>query len=114
MQHMPWDHALTVTDGGSGLVGHAGAILLRKAADQAGLTAWLSAALQKAGQSPVFGRDGGLAGADRPGPGEGPGARVGTDREHGRGVPVAGHRREDPDRLAGDRPGRHLDYRALG
>src|SRR6266571_2335838 len=58
MQHMPWDHALTVTDGGSGLVGHAGAILLRKAADQAGLTAWLSAALQKAGQSPVFGRGG--------------------------------------------------------
>ena len=58
MQHMPWDHALTVTDGGAGLVGHAGAILLRKAADQAGLTAWLSVALQKAGKSPVFGRGG--------------------------------------------------------
>ena len=58
MQHMPWDHALTVTDGGSGLVGHAGAILLRKAADQAGLTGWLSAALQKPGKSPVFGRGG--------------------------------------------------------
>jgi hypothetical protein len=56
MQHMPWDHALTVTGGGSGLVGHAGAILLRKAADQAGLTGWLSAALQKAGKSPVFDR----------------------------------------------------------
>src|SRR5690348_5956941 len=58
MQHMPWDHALTVTDGGSGLVGHAGAILLRKAADQAGLTGWLGAALQKPGKSPVFGRGG--------------------------------------------------------
>jgi Transposase DDE domain group 1 len=58
MQHMPWDHALTVTDGGSGLVGHAGAILLRKAADQAGLTGWLSAALQQPGKSPVFGRGG--------------------------------------------------------
>jgi len=55
---MPWDHALTVTDGGSGLVGHAGAILLRKAADQAGLTGWLGAALQKPGKSPVFGRGG--------------------------------------------------------
>jgi hypothetical protein len=58
MQHMQWDHALTVTDGGSGLVGHAGAVLLRKAADQAGLTGWLSAALQKPGKSPVFGRGG--------------------------------------------------------
>ena len=56
MQHMPWDYALKVTDGGTGLVGHSGAILLRKAADQAGLTAWLGAALQKAGKSPVFGR----------------------------------------------------------
>jgi hypothetical protein len=56
MQHMPWDHALKVTGGGTGLVGHAGAILLRKAADQAGLTGWLGAALQKAGRSPVFGR----------------------------------------------------------
>jgi hypothetical protein len=45
MQHTPWDHALKVTGDGAGLVGHAGAILLRKAADQAGLTAWLGAAL---------------------------------------------------------------------
>jgi hypothetical protein len=36
MQHTPWDHALKVTGGGTGLVGPAGAILLRKAADQAG------------------------------------------------------------------------------
>ena len=56
MKHMPWDHALTVTGGGTGLVGHAGAILLRKAADQAGLTGWLGAALKRAGKSPVFGR----------------------------------------------------------
>ena len=56
MQHNDWDHALKVTGDGTGLVGHAGAILLRKAADQAGLTAWLSAALQRAGKSPVSGR----------------------------------------------------------
>src|SRR6266487_3895282 len=49
MQHNGWDHALKVTGDGEGLVGHAGAVLLRKAADQAGLTAGLSAALQRAG-----------------------------------------------------------------
>jgi hypothetical protein len=54
MQHNEWDHALKVTDGGTGLVGHAGAVLLRKIADQAGLTAWLSAALREKGTSPVF------------------------------------------------------------
>ena len=47
MQHNGWDHALKVTADGKGLVGHAGAILLRKAADQAGLTAGLSGALRK-------------------------------------------------------------------
>jgi Transposase DDE domain group 1 len=56
MQHNGWDHALKVTAGGTGLVGHAGAVLLRKAADQAGLTAGLGAALRKAGASPVFDR----------------------------------------------------------
>ena len=45
MQLNGWDHALKVTSDGKGLVGHAGAILLRKAADQAGLTGQLSAAL---------------------------------------------------------------------
>ena len=45
-----------MTGGGTGLVGHAGAILLRKAADQAGLTAALSAALRKAGSSPLLDR----------------------------------------------------------
>jgi hypothetical protein len=56
MQHNRWDHALKVTADGAGLVGHAGAVLLRKAADQAGLTAWLSGTLRKAGQSPVLDR----------------------------------------------------------
>ena len=56
MQHNGWDHALKVTGGGAGLVGHAGAVLLRKAADQAGLTTGLSAALRKAGTSPVLDR----------------------------------------------------------
>ena len=54
MQHDDWDHALKVTAGGTGLAGHAGAVLLRKAADQAGLTAWLGAALRRAGESPVL------------------------------------------------------------
>src|SRR5689334_4247784 len=56
MQDTRWDHALKVTGGGTGLVGHAGAVLLRKTADQAGLTAALSAALRKAGMSPVLDR----------------------------------------------------------
>ncbi len=56
MQHNGWDHALKVTADGTGLVGHAGAVLLRKAADQAGLTALLVTSLRKAGKSPVFDR----------------------------------------------------------
>jgi hypothetical protein len=56
MQHNGWDHALKVTADGAGLVGHAGAVLLRKAADQAGLTGQLSTALRKAGTSPVLDR----------------------------------------------------------
>ena len=56
MQHNGWDRALKVTAGGTGLVGHAGAILLRKAADQAGLAAQLSAALRKKGTSPLLDR----------------------------------------------------------
>ena len=56
MQHNGWDRALKVTAGGKGLVGHAGAVLLRKAANQAGLTAGLSAALRKAGTSPLLDR----------------------------------------------------------
>jgi hypothetical protein len=56
MQHNGWDHALKVTAEGAGLVGHAGAVLLRKAADQTGLTAQMSAALRKKGASPLLDR----------------------------------------------------------
>ena len=56
MQHNGWDHALKVTADGAGLIGHAGAILLRKAADQAGLTAQLSAALRRKDRAPLFDR----------------------------------------------------------
>ena len=56
MQHNGWDHALTVSAGGTGLVGHAGAVLLRKAADQAGLTAGLSAAFREKKTSPLLDR----------------------------------------------------------
>jgi len=56
MHHNGWDHALKVTADGTGLVGHAGAILLRKAADQAGLTGQLSAALRRKDTSPLLDR----------------------------------------------------------
>ena len=56
MQHNGWAHALKVTADGTGLVGHAGAILLRKVADQSGLTAGLSAALRRKGTSPLLDR----------------------------------------------------------
>jgi hypothetical protein len=56
MQDTRWDHALKVTGGGTGLVGHAGAVLLRKAADQAGLSGGLSAAVRKAGTWPLLDR----------------------------------------------------------
>jgi Transposase DDE domain group 1 len=56
MEHNGWDHALKVTGGGTGLIGHAGVILLRKAAGQGGLTAGLVAALRKAGTAPVWDR----------------------------------------------------------
>src|SRR6266404_9970747 len=62
---------------------------------------------------PGPGRDGGLAGGDRPCPREGPGTRVEADRGHARGVPVAGHCREGAGRLAGDRHGRDAGDRAL-
>jgi hypothetical protein len=56
MQHNGWDRALKVTADGTGLIGHAGAVLLRKAAGQAGLVAGLSGALRKKGTSPAFDR----------------------------------------------------------
>ena len=46
-----WDHNLSVTANGKGLVGHAGAVLLRKCADRVGLTTALSSVLP-AGQGP--------------------------------------------------------------
>ena len=54
MQLNGWDHALKVTSDGKGLIGHAGAILLRKAADQTGLTGLLSGALKERHTSPLI------------------------------------------------------------
>jgi hypothetical protein len=51
-----WDRDLSVTAEDGGLIGHAGAVLLRKLADQCGLTAALSAALQKTGKFPLLDR----------------------------------------------------------
>ncbi len=56
MQVNGWDHALKVTSDGKGLVGHAGAILLRKAAGQSGLAGQLSAALRKKSTKPLLDR----------------------------------------------------------
>src|SRR5215475_3237027 len=52
----PWDSNLLVTSDGDGLVGHAGAVLLRKLADGCGLTAALSGALARAGKFPLVDR----------------------------------------------------------
>lgn len=51
-----WDHALKVTGAGEGLAGQARAALLRKLADQAGLTAALGSALARAGKFPLVDR----------------------------------------------------------
>src|SRR6266498_855276 len=56
MDDTRWDHGLKVTGEGQGLVGHAGAVLLRKLADQAGLTAALGSALTRAGKFPLVDR----------------------------------------------------------
>jgi hypothetical protein len=56
MQDNGWDHGLTVIADGKGLVGHVGGVLLRKLADQCGLTAELDAALAQAGTSPQLSR----------------------------------------------------------
>jgi len=56
MKDTPWDHGLRVTAEADGLVGHAGAVLLRKLADQAGLTAGLGSALARAGKFPLVDR----------------------------------------------------------
>ena len=44
-----WDQNLSVAADADGLIGHAGAVLLRKLADQCGLTSGLGAALGRKG-----------------------------------------------------------------
>ena len=56
MKNTPWDHGLRVFAEADGLVGHAGAVLLRKLADQVGLTAVLGSALARAGKFPLVDR----------------------------------------------------------
>jgi len=56
MKDTPWDHGLRVTAEADGLVGHAGAVLLRKLADRVGLTAALGSALARAGKFPLVDR----------------------------------------------------------
>jgi len=56
MQDTRWDHGLKVTGEGEGLIGHAGAVLLRKLADRAGLTAALGSALARKGKFPLVDR----------------------------------------------------------
>src|ERR1035437_8270070 len=56
MKDTPWDHGLRVTAEDGGLVGHAGAVLLRKLADRAGLTGALGSALARTGEVPLVDR----------------------------------------------------------
>ena len=56
MKDTSWDRALEVTADGNGLVGHAGAILLRKLADQCGLTGALDGALALKKKKPQLSR----------------------------------------------------------
>jgi hypothetical protein len=56
MDDTRWDYGLKVTGEGEGLVGHAGAVLLRKLADRAGLTAALGSALARKGKFPLVDR----------------------------------------------------------
>ena len=56
LKDTPWDKNLSVTCDGKGLIGHAGAVLLRKLADRCGLTAPLPGALARAGKFPQIDR----------------------------------------------------------
>ena len=56
MQDTRWDHGLKVTADGNGLVGHAGAVLLRLLADRTGLTGELGPALARPRKSPQVDR----------------------------------------------------------
>jgi len=51
-----WDQNLSVAADAGGLIGHAGAVLLRKLADQCGLTRALGAALGRKGKFPLIDR----------------------------------------------------------
>ena len=51
-----WDRNLSVAPDAEGLIGHAGAVLLRKLADRCGLTSALGAALGRAGKFPLIDR----------------------------------------------------------
>jgi len=51
-----WDRNLSVAADADGLIGHAGAVLLRKLADQCGLTSRLGAALGRKGKFPLIDR----------------------------------------------------------
>jgi len=51
-----WDWNLSVAADAEGLIGHAGAVLLRKLADQCGLTSALGAALRRKGKFPLVDR----------------------------------------------------------
>jgi len=61
MQNTRWDHGLKVTADGNGLVGHAGAVLLRLVADRTGLTGELGPALARPRKSPQVDRGVALA-----------------------------------------------------
>ena len=161
MKNTPWDHGPRVFAEADGPVGHAGAVLLRKLADQVRLTAALGSALARAWKFPLVDRGmalvsmavtivlGAISMTDitllahhAPVLGAEPSdttvrrtleladprtldkiarvrARVRAHvRELIRGdpgrVPVAVRGREAAGRLAGLRPGRHADHRALG
>jgi hypothetical protein len=51
-----WDRNLSVVPDADGLIGHAGAVLLRKLADRCGLTSALGAALGRKGKFPLIDR----------------------------------------------------------
>jgi hypothetical protein len=56
MKDTSWDRALEIAADGHGLVGHAGGVLLRKLADQCGLTGALEQALTLKGKKPQLSR----------------------------------------------------------
>lgn len=105
MKPSGWDRALKVAAEGTGLVGHVGAILLRKAADQAGLTAQLSAALRRKGTPPLLDRGivrASLAAAIALGA-----TSMSDIALLAHLAPVLGGRTERPDRPPRPGPGRH-------